>query len=147
VGRVVSAVDIYRNSTGDFDISDTVVSGITANNTVTDLSVIPVFFRLKPYGGVRICGQFVGFRIHRLYPFITGSTATAIDISTITLEFDGSYSTVSVLWNDDNTEVYNTISGVIGTGYTLSDLSSNVAYYFKVRPFNSTGYQGRTATW
>jgi hypothetical protein len=37
-----SAVDIYRNSTGDFDISDTVVSGITANNyAVTDLSVIP----------------------------------------------------------------------------------------------------------
>jgi hypothetical protein len=43
---------------------------------------------------------------------------------------------------NDDTEVYNTISGVIGTGYTLSDLSSNVAYYFKVRPFNSTGYQG-----
>jgi hypothetical protein len=40
---------------------------------------------------------------------------------------------VSVLWNDDNTEVYNTISGVIGTGYTLSDLSSNVAYYGKDR--------------
>jgi hypothetical protein len=44
-------VDIYRNSTGDFDISDTVVSGITANYAVADLSVITqYYFRLKPYG-------------------------------------------------------------------------------------------------
>jgi hypothetical protein len=35
-----SAVDIYRNSTGDFDISDTVVSGITANNYAVGLSVM-----------------------------------------------------------------------------------------------------------
>lgn len=141
-----SAVDIYRNLTGDFDISDTIVSGITANTyAVTDLSVnTQYYFRLKLYGetgyeyedssSVSVFTDYI--------PFISDSTATAIDISTITLEFDGSYSTVNVLWNDDNTDAYNTISGIYGTGYTLSDLSSNVAYYFKIRPFNSTGYQG-----
>jgi hypothetical protein len=49
---------------------------------------------------------------------------------------------VDILWNSDNTDIYNTVSGIIDTAYTFSDLSSNTEYYFKVKPYNSTGYNG-----
>lgn len=141
-----SSVDIYRNLTGIFDISDTIISGIIENMyTITDLSVdTKYYFRLKTYGqtGYAYSDSSSVSAYTDYIPYITNTIATPIDISTITVEFDGSFSSTDILWNDDNSDVFNTIYGVTDSGYTFMDLSSSLTYYFKARPYNSTGYQG-----
>lgn len=142
-----SSVDIYRCLTSSFDTINTIISGISANTySITDLSAnTQYYFKLKTRGvGGYIYTDSSSVSVFTDYlPYITDSYAYAIDTSSITIGADGSFSIMNILWNSDDSGIFNnTINDISSQVYTLTGLSQDVSYNFKIIPFNLTGYQG-----
>ena len=132
---IYSAIDIcysnvwlkYTTSSGD---TGTDISGLTPNTTYT------VTTDTKNSSGLITSGSSVTFTT---LPQVSNFVASTIDSSTVSLSFDGYYTSVNV-YSDNNFASYTNYTA--GSPIQINGLDSNTEYYFAIQPVGSSGSLG-----
>jgi hypothetical protein len=74
------------------------------------------------------------------YPYISRAATSIVDISTITVSWDGSFSSVNVYWSTTPASYTNSVNVTGGaTSQTFTALTYNTRYYYRVEGVNITG--------
>ena len=137
----VSSVLVYRSSSYADNTTDLVSSSYTASSLSSDQTY---YFRLKP---VNYDGDIGAASASRYNATITGLYLTDITSTTITLNWVGIYSTVTVQSSTDGS-TYSSVSGatdISSSSVTITTSGSTLTYY-RIIPYSATGAQGRTSS-
>lgn len=140
-----SKVDINRNQTNLFDVNDTTLSGITSTTSQIISGLSPntkYYFRITPYiSGVASTKQYTNITT---LATATSLTAPTSDTSSVGLVWDGSFTTVAVFYNTTGTFTTSdaSLSGITAKTRTVSGLTANTQYYFRLTPVSSSASNG-----
>lgn len=143
----LSTVDILRNTTGSFSpftgVTTSNVSGLTTSVSGL-LANMNYYFLLKPYSSVGTVGISSDVIQIRTKPAITSITSTAADVSSIYVNWDGSYSTVDLRWNTTGTFYVSdsSLSDLSANNTTITGLTTGTTYYFIAVPKTISGVIG-----
>ena len=75
------------------------------------------------------------------YPYISRAATSVVDISTITVSWDGSFSSVNVYWSTTSADSYTDSIYITdgATSQTFTALTYNTRYYYRIEGVNDTG--------
>lgn len=146
-GSFVKTV-LYYNTTNSFNLAvDNSFSFVTeTSTTVTGLSpATNYYFKIFSFGtGNFSKGTRTVFTQTKHLPVITRINSTAIDTSSISVNWQGIFETVNLVWSETVSfdTILGTITDISGNTQDISGLMPNTKYYIKAKPIGLDAYDG-----